>query len=78
MKEPLNNTVVVGTFDWIAIQKKNSTKNFFGKSKRFQGPSKFEKKPAPTSYKLNVKWGDQANILKTISSFNNFKSVYYN
>ena len=68
---------MTGTFEWLGAQKKNRNKNFFGRSKRFEGPSKFEKKPGPTSYKLNNKWSDSASLLKTMSSFSTFKNVYY-
>ena len=40
-KENLTKTLIEGTFEWMAAQKKTKTKNFFGKSKRFEGPSKF-------------------------------------
>lgn len=76
-EEELSHTLVAGTFEWLSKQKRPSCKNFFGKSKRFVGGSKYDRKPAPNSYKLNTKWGDAANILKTSSSFSNFKSVYY-
>jgi len=76
-KDLVSTTLVAGTFEWLSKQKKSANKNFFGKSKRFDGPSKYEKKPGPTSYKLNHKWSDERHILKTASSFSNLKSVYY-
>lgn len=76
-KEELSRTVVMGTFDWIASQKKPTNKNYFGKSKRFQVGSKFDKKPAPNFYALNTKWTDSTNIMKTSASTTTFKSVYY-
>ena len=76
-KDAMCTTMVVGTFDWLSKQKKPFHKNFFGRSKRFDGPSKYEKKPGPNNYKLNNKWGDENKILKTASSFSNFNSVYY-
>lgn len=39
--EELSRTVVAGTFDWIASQKKTASKNYFGKSKRFVAGGKF-------------------------------------
>jgi hypothetical protein len=68
---------VIGTFDWIASQKKTANKNYFGKSKRFVTGSKFDKKPAPNFYHLNTKWSDSTNILKTSASTTSYKSVYY-
>ncbi len=76
--EDLSHTLVAGTFEWLSRQKSSKNKNFFGKSKRFVGGSKYDRKPAPNSYKLNTKWGDSSNILKTSTSFSNYKSVYYN
>jgi hypothetical protein len=70
-------SLIAGTFDWLAAQKKPTHKNHFGKGRRFQGASKFEKKPGPNSYKLNNKWTDANHILKTACSLSNFKSVYY-
>lgn len=67
----------MGTFDWIATQKKSTNKNFFGKSKRFYVSSKFDKKPAPNLYALNTKWTDSTNIMKTSASTTVLKSVYY-
>jgi len=40
-REHLKTTLVEGTFEWLASQKKTNNKNFFGKSRRFTGPSKF-------------------------------------
>lgn len=40
-KEELSQTIVAGTFDWMATQPKSANKNLFGKSKRFNGGSKF-------------------------------------
>jgi hypothetical protein len=77
LKEQLSQTLVAGTFEWAAAQKRPTNKNFFGKSKRFVVGSKFDKKPAPNFYKLNTKWSDSTNILKTSASFSNIKSVYY-
>jgi hypothetical protein len=34
-KEDLSKTLVPGTFDWLAAQKRPPCKNFFGKSRRF-------------------------------------------
>ena len=75
----MSKTVVVGTFEWMALQKKPIHSNFFGKCKRFIGESKFEKKPAPNSYKFKTKWTDATNILKTSASATNLnlRSVYY-
>lgn len=75
----MKTTLVVGTFDWMAAQKKPIHKNFFGKTKRFVGESKYDKRPGPNSYKLNNKWTDPNHILKaSASSINlNLKSVYY-
>lgn len=70
--------MVIGTFDWLAAQKRTTNKNFFGKSRRFVQGSKYDKKPAPNFYELNYKWTDQTNVmLKTSASAANFKSVYY-
>lgn len=79
IKEELPTTVVNGTFDWMATQKKSGNKNFFGKSKRFLGESKYDKKPGPNFYKINMKWNDSNSVLKaSASSINlNFRSVYY-
>lgn len=49
--------LIQGSFDWIAAQKKHKNSGFFGKSERFIAGSKYDKKPAPNSYKLNTKWG---------------------
>ena len=69
--------MVIGTFDWIASQAKSTNKNYFGKSKRFVLGSQFEKKPGPNFYKLNTKWTDETNVLKTSASTKSIKSVYY-
>jgi len=76
-KENTNQTLIAGTFDWIALQKKKATSNFFGKCKRFVTGSKFDKKPAPNQYKINTKWSDPTNMLKASTSTTTFKSVYY-
>ncbi len=79
VKEELKTTLITGTFDWLAAQKKPSHKNFFGKSGRFKGESKYDLKPGPNFYKINMKWNDSKSILKaSASSINlNLKSVYY-
>lgn len=43
------------------------------------GESKYDLKPGPNFYKINMKWNDSKNILKaSASSINlNLKSVYY-
>ena len=81
-KKPGNNenlprTVVAGTFDWLAAQKKPTSKNFFGLTKRFKGAPKSDKKPGPNTYKLNSRWNDEKNVLNKTGSSTNFKSVYY-
>lgn len=76
-KEKTTPTLVMGTFDWLSAQKRPCNKNFFGKGRRFEEPSKSEKKPGPNSYKMNVKWTDPTQIMKTACSLSNFKSVYY-
>ena len=76
-KENLSKTLIAGTFDWIAAQRKPVNKNYFGLTKRFKGAPRSEKKPGPNAYKLNNKWSDSTNVLKKTGSSTTFKSVYY-
>jgi hypothetical protein len=65
-----------GTFEWLKLQQRKKDSCSFGRSKRFDGFSKRDKKPAPNTYKFDTNWVSKTCSMNLTSSAS-VKSVYY-